>query len=114
MEKILHQYGCKDAYDTYDLLKLPCAKLQRHSGETIEIDKYVIFEYVHQKTGEVMHGLRLVTTDGENLGTSSKTFVSGMESFIECAGSEEIRKFMVGEGTSRTGQQFLIFKPVRG
>ncbi len=113
MEKILHQYGCKDAYDTYDLLNLPTQKMTRFAGQVLKIKKYVIFEYVHNRTGEIMHGLRLETEDGESVGTSSKTFVSGMESFIECAGTDEIHQMRIGTGQSRNGQEFLVFQPVR-
>ena len=110
MAKILSSHGINDKRELYNILNTPAGKMRDHKGERIEVDGFAFVERENTQTGEVTEVFMVKTKDGEILGTSSKSFVDGVKTFIDLLGADELTAFTVGTAVSKSGRDYMIFK----
>lgn len=79
-------------------------------GQKIQVKAYVLFSNTNAETAEITERLRLLTTDNEILGTSSPSFIQGLERYLDCMESDELTELEVSQGTSKAGHKYLTFK----
>lgn len=110
MSKINSQFGFDSKRDQYNVLNTPAGKMKDHVGERIQITAWAMIERDNHETGEITHVFICKTVDGEFIGTSSKSFIEGVETFLSCFEPGELNEFEVGKATSRGGRDYLVFK----
>ena len=98
------------AADIYGMTKgTGIRKMQDAKGEVLTVDKFVLYDDVDQK-GETMQVLAVETVSGVRYATNSKTFIRNFFDIISTfEGMGETFKmcFLVGNGTSKNGREYL-------
>lgn len=109
---IAREYGINgDRKLRYNLLESrDGGSLNNCVGQKIQIKAYVLITDTNPETAEVTRRLRLLTTDNEILGTSSSSFIQGLERYLDCMESDELTELEVSQGTSKAGRRYLTFK----
>lgn len=110
MAKIIKQFGFNDKREQYNLLNSPAGKMRDHVGERLQVAAWAFIERENRETGEVTTVFMVKTIDGEMLGTSSRSFCEGVETFLACFDEEELTEFEIGKAISRGGREYLVFK----
>ena len=109
MAKITMVHGINDKREQYNLMNTPADKMRNHIGERIEVAGFAFVER-EDKDGVTSKVFMVKTRDGELIGTSSKSFVDGVETFLNLLGADELTEFEVGKAVSKSGRDYLIFK----
>ena len=111
MPKIIMVHGIEDKREQYNLLNTPADKMKNHIGERIEVEGFAFIEREALTPDAQPTKVFLVKTkDGELIGTSSKSFVDGVQMFLELLGARELTTFEVGKASSKNGREYLVFK----
>lgn len=110
MAKILSQYNFTDKREQYNLLNTPAGKMRDHVGERLEVKAWAFIERENRDGGESTKVFMVKTGDGELIGTSSKSFIDGVENFLSVFDPEELTEFEIAKGVSRGGRDYLIFR----
>lgn len=109
--QILKEYGINgDKRLRYNLTQAGGSSLADMIGQRIEVRAYILTEDTDPESGESKKTLKVVTDDGEILGTRSASFINGFENFLLCMESDECTEFEVGQAKSKAGRNYLVFK----
>ena len=109
MSKILSQYNFSDKREQYNLLNTPAGKMRDHIGERLEVKAWAFIERA-SSDGNLTKVFMIKTGDDELIGTSSKSFIDGVENFLAVFEPEELTELEVSKGVSRGGRDYLIFR----
>ena len=109
MAKILMAHGIEDKREQYNLMNTPADKMRNHIGERIEVAGFAFVER-DSADGTPTKVFMVKTKDGELIGTSSKSFVDGVETFLNLLGADELTEFEVSKAVSKSGRDYLVFK----
>lgn len=96
--------------DIYRLTKAPnTKKMSDAKGTRIELDKWVLYEDVNKKTGELQKILAIATPSGECFATNSKTFIDDFIDMVEMFyyAGETVPSIVVTSGISKAGREFI-------
>lgn len=95
--------------DLYFLTSSPeIEKMTTVKGETLALDKWVLFEDVNRKTGEMQRILSIKSGD-KMYATNSATFIESLETMMKCFDTMglEVHHVRVTTGTSKGGREFI-------
>ena len=107
--KIIREYGINgDKRLRYNLTEGGGQSISEMIGQRLQIKAYVLFD-VENQDEETNRILKVLTEDGEIVGTSSGSFISGFERFLDCMESDECTEFEIGQRTSKAGRKYLQF-----
>ena len=111
---ILREYGIGDNKKLrYNILNAQGGNtISAMIGQRVEVQAYILIEETGWNTGVVVKTFKVLTTDGEYLGTRSGSFINGWENYLDCMESNELTKFEVGQGTSKAGRHYATFVAV--
>lgn len=109
--RILHENGIgTDKKLRYNMVEGVGPSLADFIGQHFEIKAYVIFENDPKAEGEEpTKVLKVLLEDGQIAGTTSKSFINGMERYIACIESDEITEMGVGQAKSKQNRPYLTF-----
>ena len=108
---IVREFGINgDKRLRYNLLEGSGSNLSEMVGQRIPVKAYLIVENEDAQTGEKKKSLKVLTEDGEIVGTNSGSFIAGMERFLECMESDECTEMEVTKQRSKAGRDYLTFK----
>ena len=109
--EILKEYGINgDKRMRYNLLEAPGTNLNEMIGQRLNIKAYLLVYDTNPETGEPRKSLKVITDDGEIIGTRSISFISGFERFLACMETDECTEFEVGQARSKAGRNYLTFR----
>lgn len=96
--------------DLYFLTTSPeIRKMTTVRGETLALDKWVLFADADRKTGEMRKILSIKSGD-EMYATNSATFIESFEAMLECFAKTglDVHHIYVATGTSKGGREYII------
>ncbi len=108
--EILKSYNITDKRDRYNLCKAQGINLSDLVGQRIEVKAYMLLEEADNQTGELRKTLKILTPDGEIIGTRSRTFISDFCDFLTFMEDDAIDSFGVEQKRSSSGRNYLVFK----
>lgn len=109
--KILREYGINgDKKLRYNLTQPGGSSLADMIGQRVQVKAYILTEEDDPQTGDIKKTLKVITEDGDILGTRSASFIDGFEKFAVCMESDEITEFEVAQGRSKNGRNYLVFR----
>ena len=107
---ILHEYGIgNDKKVRYNLTQASGSSLKDYIGQRLNIKAYILFDAEDVTTNEVHRTLKILTDEGEYIGTRSKSFIRGFEDFLACMESDECTEMGIEERQSKQGRNYLTF-----
>ena len=107
---IIKEWGVTDKRQRYNLMEATGTNLRDMVGQRLELKAYMIVETADPATGEMHKALKGETVEGEIFGTSSASFISGMERFLLCMETDACTEMGVGKQRSqKTGHEYLTF-----
>ena len=107
--KIVRESGINgDKRLRYNLTEGAGQSISEMIGQRLQIKAYVLIETENQDA-ETQRILKLLTEDGEIVGTSSGSFIAGFERFLDCMESDECTEMEIGQRTSKAGRKYLQF-----
>lgn len=96
-----------DARTQYKLMKSPVVKKMMDAADSVlEVNAWLNYEDVDEKTGEIRTIVVIQTKDGEMFGTVSPTFIKEFNQIVDFFG-EDVGLISVLTGTSKNGRQFI-------
>lgn len=108
---ILKEYGINnDKRMRYNLSEAQGTNLSEMVGQRIQVKAYILIEDTDPTTGEPRKSLKVLSDDGEIIGTRSQSFIAGFEKFLVCMESDECTEFEVAQARSHAGRNYLTFK----
>ena len=107
--KILKEYGISDKKERYNLSVAPGKNMFELAGQRIEVKGYLLVEEVDHSTGEVKKVLKVMTTDGEIVGTRSQSYINGFENFLTFMETDVCESMGIGQQRSKAGRNYLVF-----
>ena len=106
---IVREYGINgDKKLRYNLLEAAGTNLSDMNGQRVKITAYILTEDTNGT--ETTKTLKMISEDGEFIGTRSQSFIAGFERFLACMESDECDEFEVVQMKSRNGRNYLTFK----
>lgn len=109
--QVLREYGINgDKRARYNLMEATGSNLSDYVGQRLQIKAYLLIEDVDASTGESRRALKVITDEGEIIGTRSESFISGFERFLIAMESDECTEFEVLQNRSKQGRNYLTFK----
>ena len=108
MKKITQSWNLTDKKEAYNMMNVVAEKMSNHVGERFELTSWAIIETT-MDTGEVSYAFQCKTTEGEYLGTNSKSFLDGIWSFLAVFEPNELNTFEVGQARNKAGRPYLKF-----
>lgn len=110
MNIIAKSANITSSFDLYKLVQSPeRKKLTEVKGDTLELDKWVLYTEPDRKTGAEMTLLSVLTKDGAayctNSGTFCRSFADAVEMFKQFG--EEFHTIQVMTGASKNGREFI-------
>lgn len=108
--KILREYGINgDKKLRYNLCEAAGANMSDMVGQKFGVKAYLLTEVINAD-GEPVKALKVITDDGEIVGTRSASFISGFERFLECMESDQCDAMEIVQARSKAGRNYLTFK----
>lgn len=108
--KILREYGIENKMDKYNLSNATGTNMSELIGQRIEVKAYLLVEDVDRNTGELKKALKVLTPDGDIIGTRSQSFIEGFETFLTFMETDEIHSMGVEQARSKAGRNYLTFR----
>lgn len=107
---IIREYGVESKLDKYNLMVASGRNLNEFRGQTIEIRAYMIVEET-TNDGELVKSLKVISKEGEVIGTRSKTYISGFETYLDFMETDELARMKVVPKPTKAGRTCLTFEP---
>lgn len=98
------------SFDLYKLVQSPeRKKLTDVKGQTLNLDKWVLYTEPDKKTGNEMELLAIATAGGNAYCTNSSTFCKSFGDAVEMFKQfgEEFHTIQVMVGTSKNGREYI-------
>lgn len=95
--------------DLYNLTTSPeIEKMTSVKGQTLPLDKWVLFYDADRKTGEMRKILSIKSGD-KMYATNSTTFIESFKAMLECFDTMgmDVHHIRVSTGTSKSGREFI-------
>lgn len=106
---ILREYGIENKMDKYNLSEATGTNMSEMVGQRLEIKAYLLVEDTDRTTGEMKKALKVLTKDGDIVGTRSQSFIEGFEKFLTFMESNAIETFGIAQARSKAGRNYLTF-----
>ena len=107
--KIIREYGVNDKKLRYNLIKGSGTSIADMVGQRVEVAAYALIE-VEDQNGDPVETLKVITKEGEIIGTRSKSFISGFCDFLDCMETDQCDEFEVVKVRSKAGRDYITFK----
>ena len=107
---ILKEYGIENKKDRYNLSVAQGTNMSDMVGQRVEVKGYLLVQDVDPSTGELKKGLKVLTGDGDIVGTRSQSFINGFENYLLFMETDAIDSFEINEARSKAGRKYLTFK----
>ena len=109
--KIVREYGVNgDKKLRYNMVEAAGMNLSEMVGQRFGVKAYLIVEAEDLATNEIRKSLKIVSEDGEIIGTNSQSFITSFERFLDCMESDECTEMEVVQMKSKAGRNYLRFK----
>ena len=96
-----------DGRSQYKLMKSPEVKKMSDAEDSIlEVDAWILYSDIDQKTGEERRVLVIKTVDGEMFGTISDTFKREFSDIVGFFG-DDVGSIKVISGQSKAGRKYI-------
>ena len=109
MEIVMEYTNGISKRDRYNLMTGTGHNLQEYAGQRIGIKAFMLIA-TPDSDGEIVRRLKVLTDDGEIVGTASRPFIEGFVAFVECMGADEATEMEIEQRTSKAGRRYLAFK----
>lgn len=111
MARIIKSAGLTDKKAEYNIVNARGGKLSDHVGERINIKAFAYIERVNTD-GAVTVSFICETIDGEYLGTNSRSFIDGLDTYLGIFGEGDLltEGFEVEQAASKSGRHYITFK----
>ena len=107
MEVIKNYPENMDARSQYKMMKSPEVKKMSDAEDSIlEVDAWILYSDIDQKTGEERRVLVIKTVDGEMFGTISDTFKREFGDIVNFFGND-VGAINVISGQSKAGRRYI-------
>ncbi len=107
---ILKEYGITDKKTRYNLSVAPGTNMSELVGQRVVVKGYLLVEDTDPTTGELKKALKVMTDDGQIIGTRSQSFINGFENFLLFMETDAIEEMEIAQARSKAGRQYLTFK----
>lgn len=112
-QRIINSKGNIDGKTAFNMMKsAEIRRMSDYSGETIQIDRWIVYEDVKQN-GDTVTVLSIMSVNGDCYATNSSTFIedfNALNGVMEQYGGS-LESIKIVSGTSKAGRTFITCAP---